>query len=410
MYGPIQGLCRPVVFYVVACTLMFVSALCGRRYITQLPSHGAATSSGLVSWLSTWDGKAYADIARNGYEYTPGKKSDIVFFPAYPVAARLLLLFLPVSAEAACLLVSHVCLLLSFVLLDRYLAKRVDARARTLGLALFAVLPPNVFMHAAYSESMFCFLVVVTLIAMERQWPIMAIAALVGVATATRAAGVALAIGFAVYMFVERRRDGSGSCLMSVPRWRRGVAVIVLLTISTWGIIAFQAYQYWRFGDPIAFVRAESRFRSRIPVQGVVHSIIDAATLEPVRATYTRRSACYWGRTPPYEDALCNIVFGNPLFFVCGVVVLAVGATARWLRVYEIVIGLLLIVIPYVIQSPRQCMVSEARFMSVCIPFYVVAGRMLSTVPSVVASCIMAASAVFFSTYAAYFASWYPVW
>ena len=57
-----------------------------------------------------------------------------------------------------------------------------------LALALF---PTSFFMRMVYTESLFLFLVLLTFVAMQRNWPLAVIAVIAGTATATRSVGVA---------------------------------------------------------------------------------------------------------------------------------------------------------------------------------------------------------------------------
>ena len=86
------------------------------------------------------------------------------------------------------------------------------------GLPMFVLLalglfPPTLFMRMAYSESLFLFLTVLAMYGMERNWRLWGIAAVVGLATATRFTGVALLLPLAMHVWPGSAQRGT--------RWRR---------------------------------------------------------------------------------------------------------------------------------------------------------------------------------------------
>jgi hypothetical protein len=53
----------------------------------------------LVEGWMRWDGGWYVNISGNGYSYTPGAMSTVAFFPAYPLAMRVVQLVVPDPAH-----------------------------------------------------------------------------------------------------------------------------------------------------------------------------------------------------------------------------------------------------------------------------------------------------------------------
>ena len=72
----------PLTVWAVSGIIVFLGAYVGWR----LASHD--DSAPLAGVFSKFDGGHYARIATAGYTYTPGKHSDLAFFPAYPLIAR----------------------------------------------------------------------------------------------------------------------------------------------------------------------------------------------------------------------------------------------------------------------------------------------------------------------------------
>ncbi|HEV3022559.1 MAG TPA: hypothetical protein VGX76_08825 [Pirellulales bacterium] len=114
-----------------------------------------------------------------------------------------------------------------------------------------------------------------------------AVAAIVGLATAARPVGIALVAPFAMYLRNE-------AC--TLREFLRRAAW--LLPLACWGLAAFMIYQQAAFGDPLAFARAQSEWRQTEPPESLVERVVDLLTLRPVRAVYDSSSACFWGLKP----------------------------------------------------------------------------------------------------------------
>ena len=49
------------------------------------PSHVPASGNGLMDTLTRWDGQWYLEIVEQGYTCRPDRRSNVAFFPAYPM-------------------------------------------------------------------------------------------------------------------------------------------------------------------------------------------------------------------------------------------------------------------------------------------------------------------------------------
>jgi hypothetical protein len=152
------------------------------------------------NWM---DGRWYKQIAAEGYEYDPGKATNIAFFPVYPIFGRAVVSVTGWRAEAALLIVSNLLLLAALAMLAFYVRDRYpDGRADLAGYALLAaaLFPTGCFFRLTYSESTFLLLAVLAMYAMLRRWPLCAVALIIGLATATRPVGVALLAPLAIHI------------------------------------------------------------------------------------------------------------------------------------------------------------------------------------------------------------------
>jgi hypothetical protein len=99
--------------------------------------------------------------------------------------------------------------------------------------------------------------------------------------------------------------------------------------------------------------------------------------------------------------------FFNPIFFVGTAVLVAVGAWKRWLTVYEVLLSIPLLAIPYVTKGYEMCMESQGRFAAVVIPAYIVMGQLLARLPWWLAWLILAISGAGLAFFASRFAAGY---
>jgi len=396
----------------------------------------APQSSSLVEKMANWDGSWYAKIATVGYDYSPIKTSGIVYFPAYPLVSRAVMRLGGIGILGALAIVSNVFLLAAMLIWAMYVRLRV-AGPRAGSVAVYAIIamgvcPSTFFFHMAYTESMLLCLCVLSFYGMQRCWPPIVIALIIGLATATRSVGVALLPAFFLYLWdvsawAPGNSFGGGSMLKvrSVntaamdpgasgetrlgPRIRRfSRSALLAGPLACWGLAAFMGFQLWRFGTPLAFGKAEMVWRVRASPESIGASFVKLITFEPIRNTYNAASPCYWGRYIPRNAALLNLNFANPIFFVATALLLVLGIIKGWLDRREAALGATLLLIPYVMQSCRQCTISEARFASIVFPAYLVVGHLLARLPRFVAVYLIACGCLMLAIYTAMFAGNYP--
>jgi hypothetical protein len=169
------------------------------------PYRGIAPETNL--FLSVWqrfDTNWYLEIARDGYVDAGSK----VYFPLYPLLIRLVSALVG-NAMLAALLVSNVALIGALAMLYRLSEALFGATSARRAVAYWLVFPTAFFLFAAYTESLFLFLVLAAFDCARRdRW---ILAALFGaLAALTRLQGVLLVVPLAVVGF---RFQVSGSRL-----------------------------------------------------------------------------------------------------------------------------------------------------------------------------------------------------
>jgi len=237
--------------------------------VWMMRSEAGPQLSGLIEVWNQWDTGHYTTIAMFGYN--PATENT-AFFPGYPLLIRLFEPVLPGGALSAGLIISHVACIGALAVLYRLTDDLLgEAIARRTVYFLMAF-PYAFFLVAAYNESLFLLLFVASLYCMRRGywWSAGLLAAC---ASATRQAGVLLAIGFAIEYL--RQRDWR----LSRTRWN---ALAVLLVPG--GMLAYMAYLWQAFGEPLKFVHVQSLWgrKATWPWEGTVRAfgVIERASVD----------------------------------------------------------------------------------------------------------------------------------
>ena len=305
-------------FYYLTSLIVIVAVVFAVDFVPLCTRHpGSRKRVDLLSAFSAWDGEWYAQIASAGYSYDPERMSSVAFFPLYPSLAGALVHTTGMRAESALLVVSHGALIGLFVLLVMYVRQRFPGAGA--GLAEFTVLamglfPTTFYFRMTYTESVFLLVTLLALYGMERHWGLLAIASIIGLATAARTVGVALVPVFGLYLW-QRLRQGEASGVPAqgpsdCPTPPRHVSTLtqgarralgswlvpftLLLPVCCWGLLGYVLFQWVAFNEPLAFVKTQAHWNER-PL-GLQEQLIGAVTLEPIRAVYDRH------QRPPAEE------------------------------------------------------------------------------------------------------------
>ena len=205
----------------------------------------------LVNLPLRWDAGWYMSVARVGYMWTPrdvGRQQNIAFFPAFPMAMRVVGRVVGGSGVAYLyggLVVSLVAFLWALMLLFQLARDELgDAQAAAAAVTLLAAYPFSVFHGAVYTESLFLLSVLGAVIAFGRgRWGHAAIwGTLAGL---TRANGCFLTVTLATLALTARvgRRTSRPAAGVSVRELAAIIAPVAGAAIY-WAFI-------WQFtGNP----------------------------------------------------------------------------------------------------------------------------------------------------------------
>lgn len=222
----------------------------------------------LLNYWNQWDTVHYVTIGASGYP----NAGQTAFFPLYPLLIHATMLGTRHALFAA-LVVSNLAGLGMLIVCYRLVELDFDAERAWRCVLYLSVFPTAFFFSAAYTESLFLFLVLLSFYFMRREhWWLAGLAALF--AGLTRATAVALFIPLCSEYL--RQRDF---------QWKRVRFDILSCAGSIVGIAIFSLYCYLVFHDPLAFSHAEQKSWNRafmLPGQGFllsIHAILTRSTL-----------------------------------------------------------------------------------------------------------------------------------
>jgi hypothetical protein len=197
--------------------------------------------------LARWDSVWYHDIAVRGYRYDPASpENNIGFYPLYPLAVRLLSSALHAPLFTTGVALSLICLLAALLFLGDLFAAGGGREAVPWAVAALLLFPTSFFLAAFYSESLFLATTAGAFwCARSRRW---IGAGLLGAAAAlTRFNGFLILLPIAWFLAQDLR-----------GKWRsfrmRHAAAVALPAA---GAAAFPLYLWWRWGDPLLYVRSK---------------------------------------------------------------------------------------------------------------------------------------------------------
>ena len=224
----------------------------------------------LFDAFSRWDGYRYLAIAANGYPASD--PASAAFFPLYPLLARSLAALTGTAhgpgLEIAALVVSNVSLLAAVTALIALCRLEYGAGVASRASWYLLLFPTSFFLSAVYAESLFLALSLGAMLRARRDRWLLA-GAMGGLAALTRPYGFVVAVPIAVEALV-RRREGERS-------WRpiAGLAIVPL------ALGAYMAWLGWHYGDPLAFVHAQSGWQRSLsgPWEGFLRTLSGPLTM-----------------------------------------------------------------------------------------------------------------------------------
>jgi len=204
----------------------------------------------ILDWFNHWDAGWYLGIVRHGYQYLPGERCNVVFFPLYPMLVRVLAWGTRIDDRFAGYLVSYAALFVATVMLWKLAVFEMGDEVVANRTVQFLLLTPvSVFFSSIYTESTFLLCLVSTLyFARTQRWLLAGLSAYA--AALSRLAGLLLVLPLMIeYLLQQRWRID----FRKPGQWR----VLVCWALPVLGFLTYVAYLGWVFGEPWAFTKAE---------------------------------------------------------------------------------------------------------------------------------------------------------
>lgn len=346
--------------------------------------------------LSIWahfDGEHYISAAENGYAEPDG--ASPAFFPLYPllVGASAELLGGPVSRgalSAVGVMISLAAFLVALWFVYRIAEAGWGERAAQGTVLALAFFPTSFFFNSVYTESLFLALSAGALWAARVRKDLLLACVLAGLASATRNVGVLLMIPLAFEWWQHRNEPG----------WR--AAYLALVPV---GLLAYIAYLWSRFGDPLLFYAEQAAWERSFagPLETFgntveqaaenLHSLLDPVAYEPFS----------FGRLI-YVLSGTNYLY-NLLFLMFALALLAVGI--RYLPVGLAAYAVALVLMPALFGTEVNPLMGMPRYLIVAFPLFIVLGMLLKD-RRMLAGWIIS-SATISLIFCALFVGWYFV-
>ncbi len=228
------ALTRLTLFIVAACAIRIVPA--GIQPPTEVY---LGKNLSIATWVR-WDAWWYLSVVERGYWFDPQGKSNVAFFPLFPLMIKALTSAIGNQVVAG-LLVANVAAVAAVVVFWRWVRDEAGPVAAERAVLWLLVFPFSFFFHTIYAEPLFFLLATLALhAARRRSWAVAGLWG--GLAAATRPMGVMLFPAFAWGMAQDWRAG----------RPLRGREALGVLLIPA-GLGAYLLYLGLRFGNPFAF-------------------------------------------------------------------------------------------------------------------------------------------------------------
>jgi hypothetical protein len=350
----------------------------------------------VASAMAAWDGQWQIDIMQKGYLRRINRQdlNPAVFPPVYPLLARWLSQ-LGIRDEAALLLFSNGAFLVLLITFFNYARDRGFSLAlSSLAVAIISFSPYSHFFRMAYSESLLCALVSLYFFGTSRGWHPLALAIIVGVASATRVVGVVLLPLLLWDVWIR---------FPPSTRWMK-TGCAGLLGAS--GMLLFMNHLHDVQGDSLAFIKGQVGWTIR-EENSLAERIVHAASGIALIDAYRSDCVCYWGRKEPSQLPMFNMQFINPLMLLGAGCLMFVGWKKRILTVRELFYCILVVGIPYFTQGYRICLHSQSRYVLAAFPLTLVLASIFERSPTWIFSQLSAVMLVLFFGNTALFVAWY---
>jgi Mannosyltransferase (PIG-V) len=284
----------------------------------------ASTHAWINAWAD-WDSRWYVGIVENGYSFQRGGgESSVAFWPGLPLLMKLGSLLLgrgdSEAIAAVGILISNLALLAAVFFLVRLGREETDPASAARAAFYLLVFPTTLFLSSVYPQALFLALAVASTYYARHgaRWRAGGLAAM---AALTRPYGALLLVPLAWELAASRPAGERAGWAAHARRLAGALAPLALVPAA---LLAWVAFQAWRFGDPLAFLEAqrgwnrapsapwqilEPYFQGRAVLYGFADTWLDLAFM----LGYAVAIVAAWRCLRPSYALLATLLFLAPL-------------------------------------------------------------------------------------------------
>lgn len=197
-----------------------------------------------LDYSSYWDGNWYVSIAKNGYTLNPGKESNIVFFPLYPITIIIAKTITTLPWKVAGSLVSIIALILASKILYKEIREQWGGSIARRSLFYMLIFPSAFFFSVIYTESLFILLTVLCFYYLRKEkWCLVGLFA--ALATLTKTIGIILLPIIVLGYLLKYHKIKTSILYLVLP----------IIALGAWMI-----YCQYQFGDFLIFAHGQEAF------------------------------------------------------------------------------------------------------------------------------------------------------
>jgi Gpi18-like mannosyltransferase len=250
-------------------SIFWTFALAYAAYVVFEDRHPAS----VISIWNVWDTQHYLKIAEYGYSSLTedNKHLLIVFFPLYPYTIKLFALVFRDYLLSA-LIVSNLAYVVSAIYLYRLASIDLEDESALRSAVYMSVFPTAIFLHAAYTESLFLALSIACFYyGRKERW---AAAGIIGMlAAATRITGILLLPALAIEYIHQKG--------FKIKEVRKN---ILWLSVIALGLIFYLGINFVTFGEPFKFLEIQNQHWFKhldFPHEGFLSAFLSTYWREP---------------------------------------------------------------------------------------------------------------------------------
>jgi len=217
-----------------------------------------------------WDADWYSGLSEQGYSFNGdfSQQQNVAFFPVFPIlvsALRMLGLETPHASMLLCIVAA----IISLVVLEKLLLRFFERSVTDYTVALFASSPFFLFLVVGYAESLF---ILFTFLALffwtAKRRNVFGTGLAICLAGATKSHGLFL-LAMPVLETLLEMVDAFRQKNQGYNYGERAGQLLLLIGLSSAGLMGFQLFLFLRFGDPLLYSHIQVAWGNKIAADWV---------------------------------------------------------------------------------------------------------------------------------------------